>query len=155
MAGGYWGKGNNPFFNYDFDAASQDQENHNLKAAAHRDKLDSEMQIFSLRAERDSNSRRMKSAIIHQENLRDEMKVGCFKLAIRSNIFQRTLTSLMDNHPQIKELILEEIKKQHTHCHSESYQKTWLKWGDEFKNNPNHRDAYFTFPYPLDEEPKE
>ncbi|EPN1618399.1 hypothetical protein ACTV1I_000663 [Cronobacter dublinensis] len=162
MSGGYWGKGNNPFFNYDFDAASQDREKHRLQAEAHRDKLDSEMQIFSLRlqmdslrSQMDSNSRRMKSAVAHQENLRDEMKTGCFKLALRSNILQRTLSSLMDNHPQIKELILEEIKKQHTHCYSESYRQTWWKWANEFKNNPNHYDAYFTFPFPMDEEPKE
>lgn len=149
MSGGYWGKGNNPFFNYDFEAASKDRENHNLKAAAHRDKLDADMQISSLREEINSSARRMRSARIHQDNLRCEMQEGCFKLAIRSNIFQRTLTSLMDNHPEIKALIMKEINKQYAHCYSESYQQTWSKWASEFKNNPNHYDAYFTFPFPV------
>ncbi|MEQ6277155.1 hypothetical protein [Kluyvera huaxiensis] len=154
MSGGYWGKGNNPFFNYDYEAASQDRELHRLKDSAHKEKLEHELSISSLENELNVISRKNLFSNAEKEKRLENMKDGCFKLAIRSNIFQRTLANLMQKHPELQELIINELKVQHDHCMSDSYQKTWSQWAYDFKKNPNHYDAYFTFPFPLSEEPK-
>lgn len=165
MSGGYWGKGNNPFSNFDYDAASRDRDLHRIRGDAHQDRIDNELQLKKQamemqRIEQENNSDlsrmriRMNATIAsHNDEVKayeqrlDNMVQGLYKLAIRSNIFQRTLIKLQEKWPEKKEDILDEIQNQRDFCMRDEYQNTWWNWAKDFKSVPNHTDAYFDFPF--------
>lgn len=165
MSGGYWAKGNNPFTNFDFDAATRDKENHRIRGEAHQQRLDNELELQRIEQQSNADTSKMRirmNATIasHNDEIKsyeqrlDNMTQGLYKLAIRSNIFQRTLLRLQEKWPEKKEDILDEIQAQKDFCLRDEYQSTWWNWAREFKNVPNHTDAYFDFPFEKRPSPK-
>lgn len=51
---GFWGKGNNPFFNHDFDAAQRDRDAHRASETAHKEKLAHELDLQTQRLDADA-----------------------------------------------------------------------------------------------------
>lgn len=165
MSGGYWAKGNNPFTNFDFDAATRDKENHRIRGEAHQQKLDNELQMkkhaFELqKIEQESSADlskmriRMNATIAsHNNEIKayeqrlNSMTLGLYNLAIRSNTFYRTLVKLQEKWPDKKEDILDEIQTQRDYCVSAEYRQQWWDWANNFKKTPNDNDEYFNFPF--------
>lgn len=158
MANGYWGKGNNPYSNFDYESASRDRQMHRIQGEAQQERLDNELNLQSVEMDRSADLSKMRikmNATIasHQKEIKsyeqrlDNMSQGLYKLAIRSNIFQRTLIKLQEKWPEKKEDILDEIQTQKDFCLKDEYQKIWWNWAKDFKNVPNHTDAYFDFPF--------
>lgn len=163
--GGYWGKGNNPYSNFDYDSASRDRQMHRIQGEAHQERLDNEIKrqqqdfefqkleqesstdLSKMRIRMNATIASHKKEINAYEQRLDNMAQGLYKLAIRSNIFQRTLIKLQEKWPEKKEDILDEIQTQKDYCLRDEYQNTWWNWAKDFKNVPNHTDAYFDFPF--------
>jgi len=158
MAGGYWGKGNNPFSNFDYDAASRDREMHRVKGESHQQRLDSELELQRIEQQSSSEVSKMRirmNATIasHNEEIKvyeqrlNSMALGLYNLAIRSNTFYRTLVKLQEKWPDKKEDILDEIQTQRDYCITPEYRQQWWVWANDFKKNPNDKDEYFNFPF--------
>lgn len=158
MAGGYWGKGNNPFSNFDYDAASRDREMHRIKGESHQQRLDSELELQRIEQQSSSEVSKMRirmNATIASHN--DEVKayeqrltdmtMGLYKLALRSNTFYRTLVKLQEKWPEKKEDILDEIQAQRDFCNSDEYRTQWWNWANDFKKTPDSSTDYFSFPF--------
>lgn len=158
MAGGYWGKGSNPFSNFDYDAASRDRQMHRIQGEAQQERLDHELDLQKAKNQNDADLSRMRikmNATIasHQNEVKEyeqrlnSMALGLYNLAIRSNTFYRTLVRLQEKWPDKKEDILDEIQIQRDYCITEEYRKQWWDWANDFKKTPNNEDAYFNFPF--------
>lgn len=154
MSGGYWGKGNNPYFNYDFDAAARDTERHASNDIANRarravedQKQSHESDISRLRVQMNSTITSHKKVVSEYEERLDKMKMSLYKVALRSNIFHKTLLKLQEKWPEKKDDILDEIQKQKDYCLTEEYRNTWWKWVNDFKETPNPDLEYFSFPF--------
>lgn len=158
MSGGYWGKGNNPYSNFDYDAASRDRQMHRIKGEAQQERLDHELDLQKAKNQNGADLSRMRiqmNATIasHQNEVKEyeqrlnSMALGLYNLAIRSNTFYRTLVKLQEKWPDKKEDILDEIQNQRDYCVTQEYRQQWWDWANDFKKAPNDKDEYFNFPF--------
>lgn len=148
MAGGHWGKGQNPYWNYDSDAALNDQRRLAAEGEAHSAKIEN-IQLRS-QAELDSQMQQQQNAaaLNIQANLNVQIKhhkEAFFRLAIRSNTFVRALNEMMENHPELKEEILDLIQEKRNECTTQEYREKWWEWVKNSDINIEHE--YLKFPY--------
>ncbi|MEB6225416.1 MULTISPECIES: hypothetical protein [Pantoea] len=148
MAGGYWEKGQNPYWNYDSDAAFADKQRINAELDTFRTKL--EMQKAK---DREEFSRRqatlaLNTAVNTQVSLTkkiEDLKLAFFRLAMKSNIFQNTLEELIVKHPEMIDEILDLMQLHRDKCNNEEYRKEW--WGWISNSELNHEHNYLKFPF--------
>lgn len=163
--GGYWGKGNNPYSNFDYDSASRDRQMHRIQGEAHQERLDNEIKrqqqdfefqkleqessadLSKMRIKMNATIASHKKEINGYEQRLNSMAIGLYNLAIRSNTFHRTLLKLQEKWPDKKEDILDEIQTQRDYCITQEYRKQWWDWANDFKKAPNDDDEYFNFPF--------
>lgn len=148
--------GKNPFWNYDYNAAQRNREIVDSYQQANEARLDSQQSQFEASMANDRVSRIQmqlnntinshKKVVADYEQRLQKTKTVAFKLAIRSNIFERTLTQLQDQWPDKKENILDEIQLQKNHCTTQEYRDNW--WGWVSQNDPSSDNSYLDFPFP-------
>ncbi|ECK6863153.1 hypothetical protein R4U18_001667 [Salmonella enterica] len=148
--------GKNPFWNYDYNAAQRNREIVDSYQQANEARLDSQQSQFEASMANDRVSRIQmqlnntinshKKVVADYEQRLQKTKTVAFKLAIRSNIFERTLTQLQDQWPDKKENILDEIQRQKNHCTTQEYRDNW--WGWVSQNDPSSDNSYLNFPFP-------
>lgn len=148
--------GKNPFWNYDYNAAQRNREIVDSYQQANEARLDSQQAQFEASMANDRVSRIQmqlnntinshKKVVADYEQRLQKTKTVAFKLAIRSNIFERTLTQLQDQWPDKKENILDEIQRQKNHCTTQEYRDNW--WGWVNQNDPSSDNSYLDFPFP-------
>lgn len=148
--------GKNPFWNYDYNAAQRNREIADSYRQANEARLDSQQAQFEASMANDRVSRIQmqlnntinshKKVVADYEQRLQKTKTVAFKLAIRSNIFERTLTQLQDQWPDKKENILDEIQRQKNHCTTQEYRDNW--WGWVSQNDPSSDNSYLDFPFP-------
>ncbi|EPR2692836.1 hypothetical protein ACU4JC_001240 [Raoultella planticola] len=148
--------GKNPFWNYDYNAAQRNREIVDSYQQANEARLDSQQSQFEASMANDRVSRIQmqlnntinshKKVVADYEQRLQKTKTVAFKLAIRSNIFERTLTQLQDQWPDKKENILDEIQRQKNHCTTQEYRDNW--WGWVSQNDPSSDNSYLAFPFP-------
>lgn len=148
--------GKNPFWNYDYNAAQRNREIVDSYQQANEARLDSQQSQFEASMANDRVSRIQmqlnntinshKKVVADYEQRLQKTKTVAFKLAIRSNIFERTLTQLQDQWPDKKENILDEIQRQKNHCTTQEYRDNW--WGWISQNDPSSDNSYLDFPFP-------
>lgn len=146
----------NPFWNYDYNAAQRNREIVDSYQQANDARLDSQQAQFEASMANDRVSRiqiqlnntinNHKKVVADYEQRLQKTKTVAFKLAIRSNIFERTLTQLQDQWPDKKENILDEIQRQKNHCTTQEYRDNW--WGWVSQNDPSADNSYLDFPFP-------
>ncbi|MEC5343173.1 hypothetical protein ABRZ24_11280 [Brenneria populi] len=138
MAGGYWGKGNNPYWNYDYEAANNRSRLNQADANANQAQLDAQAAQFEASAANDKTHNLQmrlnqtinshKKVIDGYEQRLEQQRMISFKLIMKVNIFERTLNRLQEQWPDNKENILDEIQLQKDHCSVEEYREKWWKW---------------------------
>ncbi|EMJ2323333.1 hypothetical protein V7L32_003764 [Salmonella enterica] len=145
MAGGYWGKGNNPYWNYDYDAANSRQRANNAESESQHARFDTikaqsdaslarskvnmaNIEISNLRNQLNSTINSHKKVVADYEQRLEEQKSISFKLIMKINIFERTLNRLQEQWPDKQENILDEIQYQKNHCSADEYRDKWWKW---------------------------
>lgn len=138
MAGGYWGKGNNPYWNFDSDAALRNSQTNDAYRLANDARLDTQQAQFEASMANDRVSRIQmqlnntinshKKVVANYEKRLEEQKSISFKLIMKINIFERTLNRLQEQWPDKKENILDEIQHQKNHCSADEYREKWWKW---------------------------
>ncbi|MBJ9816510.1 hypothetical protein I5679_06325 [Citrobacter koseri] len=148
--------GKNPFWNYDYNAAQRNREIVDSYQQANEARLDSQQSQFEASMANDRVSRIQmqlnntinshKKVVADYEQRLQKTKTVAFKLAIRSNIFERTLTQLQDQWPDKKENILDEIQRQKNNCTTQEYRDNW--WGWVNQNDPSSDNSYLDFPFP-------
>lgn len=148
--------GKNPFWNYDYNAAQRNREIVDSYQQANEARLDSQQSQFEASMANDRVSRIQmqlnntinshKKVVADYEQRLQKTKTVAFKLAIRSNIFERTLTQLQDQWPDKKENILDAIQRQKNHCTTQEYRDNW--WGWVSQNDPSSDNSYLDFPFP-------
>lgn len=148
--------GKNPFWNYDYNAAQRNREIVDSYKQANEARLDSQQAQFEASMANDRVGRIQmqlnntinshKKVVADYEQRLQNTKTVAFKLAIRSNIFERTLTRLQDQWPDKKENILDEIQRQKNHCTTQEYRDNW--WGWVSQNDPSSDNSYLDFPFP-------
>ncbi|POZ15033.1 hypothetical protein C3Z09_15205 [Lelliottia aquatilis] len=160
---GFWGKGNNPFFNHDFDAAQRDREAYRAEETAHKERLAHELDLQTQRLDADaalSKLRTQKNAMESQykgkikacEAQIEEMRKAFYFLIRHSFIYQNTLNELMVKHPDMKEEILDEIQSARD-FNNRSEEKSNELWELVHKVNINREMDILKFPYE-EREPK-
>ncbi|HBQ7815117.1 TPA: hypothetical protein L8R64_005520 [Klebsiella pneumoniae] len=87
-----------------------------------------------------------KRVVADYEQRLHNTKTVAFKLAIRSNIFKRTLVKLTEEWPEKKDHILDEIQHQKNLCTTQEYRDNW--WGWVSQNDPSSDNSYLDFPFP-------
>lgn len=144
MAGGHWAKGQNPYFNYDFDAAEQHQRSLNSESEAKREKSNADAaNADASRLRRRSVQASAETGVLKRQL--GETKGAVYKLAIRANIMQRTLNDLIAKHPGLAEEILDTIQINRTFCNQPEYQD---KWWDYLNSLDYSKEIdYLNFPY--------
>ncbi|RSC56576.1 hypothetical protein [Citrobacter amalonaticus] len=148
--------GKNPFWNYDYNAAQRNREIVDSYQQANEARLDSQQSQFEASMANDRVSRIQmqlnntinshKKVVADYEQRLQKTKTVAFKLAIRSNIFKRTLVKLTDEWPEKKDHILDEIQRQKNHCTTQEYRDNW--WGWVSQNDPSSDNSYLDFPFP-------
>lgn len=148
--------GKNPFWNYDYNAAQRNREIVDSYQQVNEARLDYQQSQFEASMANDRVSRIQmqlnntvnshKKVVADYEQRLQKTKTVAFKLAIRSNIFERTLTQLQDQWPDKKENILDEIQRQKNHCTTQEYRDNW--WGWVSQNDPSSDNSYLDFPFP-------
>ena len=148
--------GKNQFWNYDYNAAQRNREIVDSYQQANEARLDSQQAQFEASMANDRVSRIQmqlnntinshKKVVADYEQRLQKTKTVAFKLAIRSNIFERTLTQLQDQWPDKKENILDEIQRQKNDCTTQEYTDNW--WGWVSQNDPSSDNSYLDFPFP-------
>lgn len=160
---GFWGKGNNPFFNHDFDAAQRDREAHRAKDTALKEKLAYELDLQTQRSSAAGDLSRLriqKNAMEsqYQEKIKayeaqiEEMRKAFYFLIRHSFIYQNSLNELMVKHPDMKEEILDEIQSARD-FNNRSEDKNNELWELVHKVNINREMDVLKFPYE-EREPK-
>ena len=144
MAGGFWGKGNNPFWNHDSDAALN-----------HKQKLDAELDAFRAKLDSEDSHRRavhaqqrVNSVIRQSDQLVSELKdvkTVFFMAAIRSNILQGALEDLIAKHPHMADEILDTIQANRDKGNMEDYRQKWWDW--VFSTELTTKNSYLKFPF--------
>ena len=148
MAGGYWGKGQNPFWNYDSDAALNDRRRLDAEYDAHSTKLENER--IQSQADSDFKYARLQISNLLQEkeNLNaklKDIKAAFFKIAMRSNIFNRALNEIIESHPEIKDEILDSIQKSRDFYNQQEQLHKWWDWVHSVELKEDIE--YLQFPY--------
>ena len=148
--------GKNPFWNYDYNAAQRNREIVDSYQQANEARLDSQQSRFEASMANDRVSRIQmqlnntinshKKVVADYEQRLQKTKTVAFKLAIRSNIFKRTLVKLTEEWPEKKDHILDEIQRQKNHCTTQEYRDNW--WGWVSQNDPSSDNSYLDFPFP-------
>lgn len=148
--------GKNPFWNYDYNAAQRNREIVDSYQQANEARLDSQQAQFEASMANDRVSRTQmqlnntinshKKVVADYEQRLQKTKTVAFKLAIRSNIFKRTLVKLTEEWPEKKDHILDEIQRQKNHCTTQEYRDNW--WGWVSQNDPSSDNSYLDFPFP-------
>ncbi|EAQ4624554.1 hypothetical protein IRI75_002225 [Salmonella enterica] len=148
--------GKNPFWNYDYNAAQRNREIVDSYQQANEARLDSQQSQFEASMANDRVSRIQmqlnntinshKKVVADYEQRLQKTKTVAFKLAIRSNIFKRTLVKLTEEWPEKKDHILDEIQRQKNHCTTQEYRDNW--WGWVNQNDPSSDNSYLDFPFP-------
>ncbi len=148
--------GKNPFWNYDYNAAQRNREIVDSYQQANEARLDSQQSQFEASMANDRVSRIQmqlnntinshKKVVADYEQRLQKTKTVAFKLAIRSNIFKRTLVKLTEEWPEKKDHILDEIQRQKNHCTTQEYRDNW--WGWINQNDPSSDNSYLDFPFP-------
>ena len=148
--------GKNPFWNYDYSAAQRNREIVDSYQQANEARLDSQQSQFEASMANDRVSRIQmqlnntinshKKVVADYEQRLQKTKTVAFKLAIRSNIFKRTLVKLTEEWPEKKDHILDEIQRQKNHCTTQEYRDNW--WGWVSQNDPSSDNSYLDFPFP-------
>ena len=148
--------GKNPFWNYDYNAAQRNREIVDSYQQANEARLDSQQSQFETSMANDRVSRIQmqlnntinshKKVVADYEQRLQKTKTVAFKLAIRSNIFKRTLVKLTEEWPEKKDHILDEIQRQKNHCTTQEYRDNW--WGWVSQNDPSSDNSYLDFPFP-------
>ncbi|ECE0111543.1 hypothetical protein QF51_25625 [Salmonella enterica subsp. diarizonae] len=163
MAGGYWGKGNNPYWNYDHDAANSRQRANNAESESQRARIDTikaqsdaslarsetelaYMDVSRIRNQLNTTINSHQKVVTDYEQRLEEQKTISFKLIMKVNIFERTLNRLQEQWPEKKESILDEIQRQKDHCSVEEYKEKWWKWVNDGSLTPEAN--CLKFPYP-------
>lgn len=146
----------NPFWNYDYNAAQRNREIVDSYQQANEARLDSQQAQFEASMANDRVSRIQmqlnntinshKRVVADYEQRLHNTKTVAFKLAIRSNIFKRTLVKLTEEWPEKKDHILDEIQRQKNLCTTQEYRDNW--WGWVSQNNPSSDNSYLDFPFP-------
>ncbi|MDM2724215.1 hypothetical protein [Citrobacter sp. Cy230] len=154
MAGGYWGKGNNPYWNYDHDAANNRQRANDAESEAQRAKIDTQQAQFdSFMANDRANRLQMqlnntinsnRKIVADYEQRLEHFKLNFYKVALQRNIFKTTLDRLQEQWPDRKEDILDEIQRQRERCNEPEYREKWWNFIGENKLG----DSILEFPYP-------
>lgn len=108
--------GKNPFWNYDYNAAQRNREIVDSYQQANEARLDSQQAQFEASMANDRVSRIQmqlnntinshKKVVADYEQRLQKTKTVAFKLAIRSNIFKRTLVKLTEEWPEKKTISL-------------------------------------------------
>lgn len=145
----------NPFWNYDYNAAQRNREIVDSYQQANEARLDSQQSQFETSMANDRVSRIQmqlnntinshKKVVADYEQRLQKTKTVAFKLAIRSNIFKRTLVKLTEEWPEKKDHILDEIQRQKNHCTTQEYRDNW--WGWVSQNDPSSDNSYLDFPF--------
>ena len=148
--------GKNPFWNYDYNAAQRNREIVDSYQQANEARLDSQQAQFEASMANDRVSRIQmqlnntinshKKVVADYEQRLQKTKTVAFKLAIRSNIFKRTLVKLTEEWPEKKDHILDGIQRQKNHCTTQEYRDNW--WGWVSQNDPSSDNSYLDFPFP-------
>lgn len=148
--------GNNPFWNYDYNAAQRNREIVDSYQQANEARLNSQQAQFEASMANDRVSRIQvqlnntinshKKAIADYEQRLEEQKAISFKLIMKVNIFERTLNRLQEQWPEKKESILDEIQHQKDYCSVEEYKEKWWKWVNDGGLTPEAN--CLKFPYP-------
>lgn len=148
MAGGYWGKNQNPYWNYDSDAARQDQRANDAELNAFRAGLvaeGAEGDASRLRNQLNNTIANNNKVVTGYEQKIEKMRISFFKLAVRSNIFYTTLLKLQERWPDKKEDILDEIQLAKDKANTVEYRDKWWAWVQEYDMEPSH--DYLKFPF--------
>jgi hypothetical protein len=151
---GFWRKGNNPFWNFDSDAAQRDREAHRDRAAAHQEKLDHELELHKQqsRAEADHSKLRIQKnamqagyedQIKKYEAQTKEMRMVIYKLCLRSNVLNASLDELINQNPEMKDHILDIIQSKRDEHNGEENREKWWKFTGDIKSDME----YLKFPY--------
>ncbi|HCK3133412.1 TPA: hypothetical protein NZJ50_002993 [Salmonella enterica subsp. enterica serovar Ruiru] len=148
--------GKNPFWNYDYNAAQRNREIVDSYQQANEARLDSQQAQFEASMSNDRVNRIQmqlnntinshKKVVADYEQRLHKTKTVAFKLAIRSNIFKRTLIKLTEEWPDKKDHILDEIQHQKNHCSTQEYRDNW--WGWVSQSDPSSDHSYLEFPFP-------
>lgn len=148
MAGGYWGKNQNPYWNADSNAALQDQR----IRASRADAFDAQLKVSEARTDTEILREQLNQTIASNSNIVsnyeqkiEKMKGAFFKLAMKSNIFHRTLLKLQEKWPDKKEDILDEIQIARNEANTEEYRQKWWTWVENFDMDNQHE--YLKFPF--------
>lgn len=154
MAGGYWGKGNNPYWNYDHDAANNRQRANDAESEAQRAKVDTQQAQFDSSMANDRANRLQmqlnntinshRKVVADYEQRLEGFKQNFFRVAMHKNILYRTVRKLQEEWPDKKEFILDEMQRQRDFCSQDDYREGW--W-NAIKDN-NVKDDYLEFPFP-------
>lgn len=153
---GFWGKGNNPFFNHDFDAAQRDRDAHRASETAHKEKLaheldlqtqrlDADAALSKLRIQKNAMEAQYKGKIKVYEAQIKEMRRAFYDLGIRSDIFQKTINDFIVKNPEMGEEILDEMQRARNFCTELEYKQKWWDWVNEVTINSDME--YLTFPF--------
>ncbi|ECE0793843.1 hypothetical protein GK48_28205 [Salmonella enterica subsp. diarizonae] len=154
MAGGYWGKGNNPYWNFDSDASLRNSQMNDAYKLANDARLNTQQAQFETSMAQDEVQRLRtylnqtinshKKEIDTYEQRLEDFKLNFYKIAIQRNIFKTTLDRLQEQWPGKKEDILDEIQRQRERCNKHEYREKWWNW----INHNNLEDDYLEFPFP-------
>ncbi|MBA8867063.1 aromatic ring-cleaving dioxygenase [Pantoea agglomerans] len=148
MAGGYWEKGQNPYWNYDSDAALNDLQKRIAEGEAHSAKLENSRLRTQADSDRKAIQQHFDVAANTQANLNVKIKnhkEAFFKLAIRSNTFVRVLNEIMEKHPDMKDEVLDLIQEKRNECTASEYREKWWSWVKNTDIKIEHE--YLNFPY--------
>ncbi|QFH49734.1 hypothetical protein [Leclercia adecarboxylata] len=160
---GFWGKGNNPFFNHDFDAAQRDREAHRASETAHKEKLaheldlqtqrlDADAALSKLRIQKNAMEAQYKGKIKAYEAQIVEMRKAFYWMALRSCVFEKNLNDFIEKHPELSEELLDNLQEAKEHCYAVEYRDKWWKWVNEVEINFDM--DYLKFPFPKRESKK-
>lgn len=148
MSNGYWGKNQNPYWNYNADDALRDQRMRDSRTDAFRSELkasEANNEVDILRQQLNQTIASNSNVVSNYEQKIEKMKGAFFKLAMKSNIFHRTLLKLQEKWPDKKEDILDEIQIARNEANTEEYRQKWWTWVDNFDMDNKHE--YLKFPF--------
>lgn len=159
---GFWGKGNNPFFNHDFDAAQRDREAHRASETAHKERLaheldlqtqrlDSDAALSKLRIQKNAMEAQYKGKIKAYEAQIVEMRKAFYDLGIRCQIYEKTINDVIAKNPDMGEDILDDMQTARDFCTQPEYKQKW--WDYLHKVTIELGMEYLKFPY-VKREPK-
>jgi len=148
MAGGYWEKGQNPYWNYDSDAALNDKRRIDAQLDASRAQHEVKMLKEREQVEQAQTTSALNAAANVQANLSKKIQDGkeaFYKLAMKSNIFQAALEELIIKNPEMADEILDAIQASRDKCNAQDYRHKWWEWVSTSELTPQMN--YLKFPF--------